>query len=248
MKKLSVKTVPFMGDELTAAKSEETGKVFVGVSYICKGIGLSEGQRLRQVTNVQSDAVLSKGSCKFDRGVFDPNNETIALDIDFLLLWLAKITITPNMQKEQPNVADKLIQYQLKAKDVLAAAFIPKAKPYSAVEMLKLQSQAIVELDDRVSVVEDKLDNQMTIDHAKQRTLQNIIAQKVYQRIQTNFLSGGESNIRECSSRYFKSIYKDLKNRFGVASYRDIKISDYDIATAYVSAWVEPANIRGDVA
>jgi hypothetical protein len=60
--------------------------------------------------------------------VFDPNNETICLELNFLPLWLAKITITPTMQKEQPDVADRLVQYQLKAQKVLADAFLHKKK------------------------------------------------------------------------------------------------------------------------
>lgn len=127
----TVKTIPFMGSELMAAKDEKTGKIHVGVSYICKGIGLSKSQKDTQIQNVQNDIVLNKGCLKFQAGVFDANNETVALDLDFLPLWLAKITITPNMQEEQPEVADKLIQYQLKAQKVLADAFLHKSETYA---------------------------------------------------------------------------------------------------------------------
>jgi anti-repressor protein len=131
MNELTVKTVPFMDAELMAAKDEEAGKINVGVSYICRGIGLNKGQKDTQVEKIQQDAVLSKGCRKFPAGVFDSNNETVALDLDFLPLWLAKITITPNMQTEQPEVADKLVQYQLKAQKVLADAFLHKTESYA---------------------------------------------------------------------------------------------------------------------
>lgn len=39
-------------------------------------------------------------------------------------MWLAKITISKKMEKEHPELADKLLEYQLKAKDILAAAFL----------------------------------------------------------------------------------------------------------------------------
>lgn len=48
MNKLSVKTVDFLGDNLIAVKDEPTGKIYTGVSYICKGIGLSKDQKERQ--------------------------------------------------------------------------------------------------------------------------------------------------------------------------------------------------------
>ena len=127
MNELEVKKVPFMGTELMAARDND-GQIWAGVSYICRGIGLSKNEKDRQVKNVQSDRVLMKGCGKFDAGVFDPNNSALALKLDYVPLWLAKIAITPKMERETPELAAKLEQYQLKAKDVLAAAFLPQNK------------------------------------------------------------------------------------------------------------------------
>lgn len=124
MTNLAVKEVEFNGDVLMAAHEKDSDKVYVGVSWICNGIGFNKGQKDRQVRNVQDDIVLKQGCFKFEAGVFDPNNETLAIELDFLPLWLAKISITPKMQTESPEITDKLIEYQLKAKDVLANAFI----------------------------------------------------------------------------------------------------------------------------
>jgi len=126
---LSVKAVPFMGDELMAAKDEKSGKIYAGVSYICKGIGFSKHEKDRQVANIQKDEVLKRGCLKFEAGVFDPNNEALAIDNEFVPLWLAKISITPAMKKEHPEVANKLVQYQLKAQKVLADAFLHHKAP-----------------------------------------------------------------------------------------------------------------------
>jgi hypothetical protein len=128
MNGLTVKTVPFMGAELMAAKDEKTGKIHVGVAYICKGIGLTTGQMQNERKRVKEDIVLKQGERNFVLPTAGGDMETICLDIDFLPLWLAKITITPAMQAEQPEVTEKLVQYQLKAKDVLADAFLHKKK------------------------------------------------------------------------------------------------------------------------
>lgn len=244
MNDLSVKSVTFLGSNLMAAKDEKSGKIYVGVSYICRGIGFSKHEKDRQVANVQQEEILKRGCLKFGAGVFDPNNEALALDINFVPLWLAKISITPNMQKEKPEIAQKLVEYQLRAKDVLAAAFIKPVKPMTAMEMIHLQNEALGELDDRLSTVEDKLENQMTIDHSRQRTIQNLVASRIYKRIEENIKIGFEGNIQGCRSLYFQSLYRDLKNRFGVASYRDIKISQYNDALKYVDSWIEPASLR----
>lgn len=124
---LVVKEVEFMGDMLMAAKDRE-GSIWAGVSYFCNALGMSKGQKDRQVTNVQKDETLKKGCLKFEAGVFDVANETVALRIDFIPLWLAKISITETMKREHPELAEKLLEYQLKAKDVLAEAFLPQYK------------------------------------------------------------------------------------------------------------------------
>lgn len=147
MSNLITRQVNFHGDNLMAAKDKNTGKIYTGVSYICRGIGLTKDQKDRQVKNVQSDLVLNKGCVKFGAGVFDLNNTTLAMDIDFLPLWLAKISITPKMQEEQPEVVEKLIQYQLNAKDVLADAFLNKTEQYN---LPSTYSEALRQLADKV--------------------------------------------------------------------------------------------------
>lgn len=239
---LEIKTVPFMGADLMAARDND-GKIWAGVSYICNGIGLSKSQKDTQIQNVQKDRVLSRGCLKFQAGVFDPHNTTIALALDFVPLWLAKISITPSMEEDTPDLAERLGQYQLRAKDVLAEAFLPRQyqEPKSAMEYLRIQSQALFELDDRVTELEDKVDNQMTIDHGQQRRLQQLVGERVYERAAMAF---PPKEVKANVGPFFKAIYKDLKNRFGVASYRDIKPMDYTSAIDYVEAWIEPAECR----
>lgn len=147
-----IKTVPFMGQNLMAAKAED-GTIYAGVSYICNGMGLSKSQKDVQIQNIQKDDVLSRGCLKFQAGVFDPNNTTLALKLGYLPLWLAKISITPTMKAENPQLAERLIQYQLKAKDALAAAFLPK-RPNTMAEQLLAQAQFLVEQERRLKALE----------------------------------------------------------------------------------------------
>lgn len=125
MDNLLVKSVDLMGDTIMAAQDKD-GQIWAGVSYFCNALGMNKKQKDWQIEKVQSDKILSRGAGKFGAGVFDPNNETIALRIDFVPLWLTKISITKQMEKSHPELADKLLEYQLKAKDILAAAFLPK--------------------------------------------------------------------------------------------------------------------------
>lgn len=238
MNELEIKRVPFLGAELMAAR-DESGQIWAGVRWMCDGLGLSKGQMQRQVTNISGDKVLSKGVANLQLPTSGGRQSVLCLKLDFVPLWLAKISITPTMESDNPELADRLEQYQLRAKDVLAAAFLPAVhkEPKSAMELLRLQSQAMFELDERVSVLE----NQMTIDHGQQRELQKAVSRRVLDRAATVIPAWA---LDEQKPKFFASLYRDLKNRFGVPSYRDIRPADYPSAMAYVETWIEPAELR----
>ncbi len=122
---IEIRKVPFMDTELMAARDNK-GNIYAGVRWMCDGIGLSKGQTLRQVTNIGSDKVLSKGIANLQLPTAGGPQEALCLKLEYLPLWLAKINITPTMERETPELAERLEQYQLKAKDVLAAAFLPQ--------------------------------------------------------------------------------------------------------------------------
>ena len=113
--------------------------------------------------------------------------------------------------------------------------------PASAMELLRIQSQAMFELDNRMTTLEDKLDNQMTLDHGQQRRVQQAVAARVLERVATVLPA---RLVHERKPAFFQALYRDLKNRFGVPSYRDIRPVDYSDAMAYVESWIEPATLR----
>lgn len=123
---LEIKRVPFMGAELMAAR-DTGGQIWAGVRWMCDGIGLSKGQMQNERTRIHNDKVLSQGERNLVLPTRGGNQETLCLKLDFVPLWLAKISITPSMEAETPELADRLEQYQLRAKDTLAEAFLPAA-------------------------------------------------------------------------------------------------------------------------
>ena len=105
MDNYEIKTVPFMGNDLVAARDND-GKIWVGVRWMCEGIGLTEGQMKRQITNIQADRVLSRwGSNLVLNASGYGNREVFCLDLDAVPLWLAKINITPMMEKDSVSSA-----------------------------------------------------------------------------------------------------------------------------------------------
>lgn len=127
MNGLAVKDVNFNGAILRAAQ-DTNNIIWVGVRWVCEGLGLSDGQIKRERKRLSEDLVLLKGGRNLILPTNGGNQEVLCLMLDFLPLWLAKIHITPNMKNENPKLVENLVEYQLKAKDVLAEAFLGKQK------------------------------------------------------------------------------------------------------------------------
>ena len=109
---------------------------------------------------------------------------------------------------------------------------------------LSVQQMMIVALEEqekivnRVEILENKVDNEIRVDNGEQRKIQRAVATRVYQRLDI------VPELIENKKFVFQAIYRDLKDRFGVASYRDIKRKDIKDCLEYISAWIEPADLR----
>lgn len=167
---LIVKDVEFHGDMLRAAQ-DPNGKVWVGVRWVCQGIGFGEDKIDNERKKIQKDIVLSKGVKFYSLGEDRAKSNVLCINLDYVPLWLAKIAITPTMQRENPVLVNKLIDYQLKAKDVLAAAFlgdkkttediIPVYKPQGNMIQLQfpdIQMPVIPDYSDRLDEIDNKID------------------------------------------------------------------------------------------
>ena len=122
---LRTREVNFNGDTLLAAQDNE-GKIWAGVKWMCQGIGFDEDHIKYERKRIQTDLVLQQGGQNFTLPTNSGKQDVLCLYIDFIPLWLAKISITPTMKRTNPKLVEKLIAYQLKAKDVLAKAFLPE--------------------------------------------------------------------------------------------------------------------------
>lgn len=149
------KLVPFGNTEILAVKMSD-GELYAAVKWVCQGIGLSEGQQKHERKKVQEDLVLSKGVRNFVLPTNGGLQEVLCIGLEFLPLWLAKISITPAMQQEVPWTVNNLVEFQLGAKRVLADAFIKKEQPKTQAEIIAMLAQHNVEQERRLNEVEQR--------------------------------------------------------------------------------------------
>jgi len=67
-----------------------------------------------------------------------------------------------------------------------------------------------------------------TLDSGEQRAVQKTVATKIYQVEE-------DSKLR---SKLFRELYREINDRFAVASYKDIRRQDLQLALRYIVSWI----------
>jgi ribosomal protein L17 len=89
-------------------------------------------------------------------------------------------------------------------------------------------SEEIAAVKEEVKEVRGMVENQITLDHGEQRRIQIRIASRIYEL----------ENHKDFRPPLFSELYREIRNRFGVTSYKDIKRKDLQSALNYIEAWV----------
>lgn len=248
MNNLIVKPVDVLGSSIMAAQDEK-GRIFAGVNYFCNALGMTKGQRDKQVQKVQKDEVLKQGCFRLEAGVFDPSNEAITLRIDFIPLWLAKIVITDKTKQENPDLAGKLLDYQLKAKDILAEAFLPNQEPPTTIAgQIQLLAQGNVELNKRVDNIQADLESlkmDLPILPIEADRITNAVKAKG-----VSVMGGKDSNAyhnRSIVNKVYRDIYRQIYRNFEVSSYKALKRSQCDTAIEVVRKYELPIVLKEQI-
>ena len=244
-----VKNVNVMGDSIMAAKDGD-GVVWVGINSFCQGLDMNKKQRDWQVEKVKADKTLSRGCRELPAGTFDPANEVYALRLDFIPMWLAKITITDKMEKDHPELAEKLLDYQLKAKDILAEAFYPKQTlPTTTEGKIQLLAQGNVELNKKVDTLTermDKLEMDLPLFPSEAEEVSNAA-----KRRGVEVLGGKRSAAyrnKSIRAKVYRTLYLYLNYNFGTKRYKEIKRGMMGKAVEIAETWTPPEFLAMEIA
>jgi Rha family phage regulatory protein len=112
---------------------------------------------------------------------------------------------------------------------------LTKPKPLSEREQLMASmrlsletAEEITQVKGEVKEIRGMLENQITLDHGEQLRIKKGVGTRVYEL-------ESDPAVR---ATLFRELYRDIKDRFGVASYRDIKRKDILLAINYINAWI----------
>lgn len=114
-------------------------------------------------------------------------------------------------------------------------------RPLSALDQLRLQSQAIMEVDEKVEALNRDLQAFKTEMPILGMEIDKI-TEEVHRR-GVNVLGGKESNAyndRSLRGKVYSDIYRELKRQFGITSYKAIKRNQCDLAIAVINKYELP--------
>lgn len=88
--------------------------------------------------------------------------------------------------------------------------------------------KVLLQHNQKIHEIEHKVEEQITLTSGEQRRLQKGIAQKVYE-------VESDPKVRP---RLFRELHREIKDRFGVASYKDVKRKELQSALRYIENWI----------
>ena len=157
---LQVTNFDFYGDKLIALQDNATGEIYTAINSVLRGIGFTERQVRHNREKWLNDLVVSKGCQNFvipmENGI---KQETYCISDRKLPIALTKISITPKMKQNQPELASKLELYQDKCADVLASVFIDHKSPDSIQPILDILTSLTNTLNTTLQSINERLTN-----------------------------------------------------------------------------------------
>src|SRR5882762_1741505 len=241
--------VDFYGDEITTAVVDIEGRamMYVPLRPICDYLGLSwSGQRERTMR----DPVLSKQVrfVRVTRTNLGGNPEIVCLPVDFLNGWLFGI----NASRVKSELKEKVIRYQSDCYRILWEAFNPQSVTSSstgttALEQIRATALAIAQLAEQQIEMEQRLNKAAKVFTQFDRRLTTVekklspaalVTEDQAEEISSTVKALAElMTEKQPGKNHYQGIFSELYRRFGVSSYKNIRIEHYEKVLQFLEDW-----------
>ena len=222
---LQVTDFNFYGDNLIALKDNATGEIYTAINSVLRGIGFKDEQVRYQRSKWIKDKTLSKGVLKFNIPTNGGYQLTECISVHKLPLGLAKINITKRLERDYPNITEKLELYQDKCADVLASVFIDH-KTASDINMQSITNaltsvaNTLTTFTQTIASLQQEI-NEIKKSHQKPKRKWSYWSSKMYPKYQllTEYFQISNSEL-------YKNLYIELQNMYPDIDLNQI-IDDY---------------------
>lgn len=96
------------------------------------------------------------------------------------------------------------------------------------VEKQEVMTETLKLHDSKLLKLERKVEDQITLSYGEQRRLQKAVASRVYELYENP----------DERPKAFSGLYREIKDRFAVASYKDVRRKDLQQAINYIENWI----------
>jgi hypothetical protein len=242
------RAIDFYGDELVAVRDED-GTVWVPVRRLCEALGVSRSGQIERIQRdpVLSDEVRTSRVTRPDGRVY----EMECLPLKFVRAWLFGINAT----RVKTELRDKLIAYQREVIEVIDRHFsqAPAPTPSTALMQIRELGLAIahmaeqqMELEARTTTLESRMQGSAVWGAGINRRLaaveQRLTPGALIDEVQAAEISAAVKALAELLTRpgagsAYQTVFAELYRRFGVSSYRNIKLDDFEAVLAFLDDW-----------
>ena len=257
---LPQKIVPFYGDELIAVQQPD-GAIFVLFARLCDNLGLN---RRPQVLRIQRHSVLSEGLITLAVQTDGGPQQVQCLKLSLLPLWLSgvqasrvKEELQEKLVRYQHDAADVLWQAfksqiiveepgtglttstDAELAQLAQIAEMGRAITRMAEEQLEIRRRLdaaarafqgmrhdIGDIQVRLGVLEDRLHPAAYITEAQSAEVSNRV--KALAELLTS---------QDAAKNHYQGIFGELYRRFGVSSYKTIRVEQYEAVLAFLEDW-----------
>lgn len=214
--------------ELTIVVSEQTGKYVADSRIIAKELGVNHKDLLKKIGGYIDKITKAKDVALVKEYYIEDNYK---IENNFKLYKMYWVT--------RKGIAQLISGYNDKVPLAfeLNLAYIEKFDKMENFinQNYKEEFNKFIETNSTILELKDKIENQIRIDYGQQRFTQNKINHKIEVKYYDFILASYKSK-----RSWFMALYKGIKDKFQVASYRDLKQKDFEECVEFINSWTPP--------
>ena len=212
--------------ELTIVISEQTGKYVADSRIIAKELGVNHKDLLKKISGYIDKITKAKDVALVKEYYIEDNYK---IENNFKLYKMYWVT--------RKGIAQLISGYNDKVPLAfeLNLAYIEKFDKMENFinQNYKVEFDKFIETSPTILELKDKVENQIRIDYGQQRFIQK----KINYKIELDYLLDLGSKSKRS---WYMALYKGIKDKFQVASYRDLKQKDFDNCVEFINDWIPP--------
>nr|DAX46284.1 MAG TPA: regulatory protein [Ackermannviridae sp.] len=214
--------------ELTIVVSEQTGKYVADSRIIAKELGVTHKHLLEKIDGYV-DKFTKAESLALVKTYFIEDTYKVENNFKkYKMYWITRKGVALLLGGYNASVP---IAFQLNV------AYIEKFDKMENFinQNYKEEFNKFIETSPTILEMKNKIENQIRIDYGQQRAIQKQINNKIELEYNGFLLVNSKSK-----RSWFMALYKGIKDKFQVASYRDLKLKDFDECVEFINDWLPP--------